>query len=71
MSADTFVLVDKKTFKVYMCTASCSAEKYFNEKDMVSKQCRLEGRSKSLKGALKIAEKLDSEYGISFSVWCK
>jgi hypothetical protein len=75
MSADNYIYIDRKTFKVYECVASCVSDKYKNEKDLVKKQCTLYGQGKNLEEAVDIAEKCADEYGtieygVSFIPWC-
>ena len=73
MSADNYIYLDKKTFEVWGCTASCVTG--LKKKGDIEKQkSYLIGKGKSLGGALKIAEKENDdmiEYGVHFKLWCK
>ena len=80
MSADNYILIDKKTFKVYHCTASCVKAKYKGKRDLRDSQCSFVGKGKTLSDTVRIAKKEEKnamkagyyiEYGVSFEPWCK
>ena len=73
MSADNYIYIDKKTFEVWDCVASCVTD--LKKKDDILKQkLSLIGKGKNLEETIKIAEKANDwnvEYGIHFKLWCK
>jgi hypothetical protein len=73
MSADNYIFVDKKTFEVWDCVASCVTD--LKKKNDIQKQkSSLIGKGKNLEEALKIADEANDylvEYGIHFKLWCK
>lgn len=72
MSADNYIFLDRKTKKVYHCTASCVCS--HKRHCLECQKGREMGQGKTLEEALDIAEKEDTyevEYGISTSLWCK
>lgn len=72
MSADTYIYIDRKTFEVWMCTASCVCR--HKRHCYTCQKGSLIGKGKTFEKACEIAEwnnGLDCEYGISFKLWCK
>ncbi len=72
MSADNYIFIDSSRFpiEVWSCVASYTTE---SEKtnSLNGQKCLLLGEANTLGHAIKIAEKEDSEYGISFKLWAK
>ena len=65
MSADNYIYIDKKNFKIWMCTASWVGGKLKDQK------IRLIGKGKTLDDAIKIGAKEPTKYGISLELWAK
>jgi hypothetical protein len=58
MSANTYIAIDRKTFKVYYC--------YCADNEFNPKKEKLIGKGRTIEEAIEIAEREESEYGIRF-----
>lgn len=69
MSMDTYTYVDKKTFEVWDCTASCVCNHKKHCFKCQKQSCL--GKGKNLDEAIDMASENEDEYGICVSLWCK
>jgi len=75
MSMDNYIYIEepkKKNglYKIWDCMASYSTESDMLN-DLSGQKMLLIGKTKTLEKAVKLADKQESEYGISFSLWAK
>lgn len=75
MSVDTYLYVDRKTFEVWMCIASCICS--HKRHCLKCQKSTLIGTGRDLDEAIDLAtgyddrNPLDIEYGTEFALWCK
>lgn len=70
MSADNYIYYDQEKKELWECVASCITK---NGKDLDKQKIMLIGKPKNMKQLLTMVSKLEleTEYGLSFSLWCK